>query len=85
MMPGDEIRKGLRHTLPTTASIVAMVEPITAALFGLLVLGEALNMPQVAGMALILGAVTGLSILQNRPSRRGAPDRLNRSGNELPS
>lgn len=64
---------GLRHTLPTTASIVAMVEPVTAAIFGLLVLDDALSAAQVAGMALILGAVTGLSILQNRPSHRDAP------------
>ena len=62
---------GLRHTLPTTASIVAMVEPVTAALFGLLMLGELLELAQVAGMALILGAVTGLSIMQSRPSRSG--------------
>ncbi|GAB2783824.1 EamA family transporter [Halomonas shantousis] len=60
---------GLRHTLPTTASIVAMVEPVTAALFGLLMLGDTLNWPQVVGMTLILGAVTGLSVLQSRPSR----------------
>ncbi|WP_346796759.1 DMT family transporter [Halomonas sp. Bachu 37] len=59
---------GLRHTLPTTASIVAMVEPVTAALFGLFVLSEALDLPQVAGMVLILSAVTGLSVLQSRPS-----------------
>ena len=63
---------GLRHTLPTTASIVAMVEPVTAALFGLLLLGDALSTAQVAGMALILGAVTGLSILQSQPSHRDA-------------
>ncbi|XKH59015.1 DMT family transporter [Halomonas sediminis] len=64
---------GLRHTLPTIASIVAMVEPVTAALFGLLLLSEALNLSQMAGMALILGAVTSLSILQSRPSLSGAP------------
>jgi DME family drug/metabolite transporter len=57
---------GLRRTLPTTASIIAMVEPVTAALFGVLVLDQGLDAAQLAGMALILGAVTGLSILQNR-------------------
>ena len=66
---------GLRHTLPTTASIVAMVEPVTAAIFGLLVLGDALSAAQVAGMVLILGAVTGLSIFQTHPSSRDAPGR----------
>ncbi|CAM4063314.1 DMT family transporter [Vreelandella rituensis] len=64
---------GLRYTLPTTASVVAMVEPVTAALFGLLLLSETLNLSQMAGMALILGAVTSLSILQSRPSLSGTP------------
>lgn len=66
---------GLRHTPPTTASIVAMVEPVTASLFGLLILDEALNLPQMGGMVLILGAVTGLSILQSHPSRSDALER----------
>ncbi|SFH77959.1 DMT family transporter [Modicisalibacter xianhensis] len=66
---------GLRGTLPTTASIVAMVEPVTAALFGLVILGELLNLTQVVGMVLILGAVTGLSILQSRSSPSEASDR----------
>lgn len=64
---------GLRHVLPTTASIVAMVEPVTAALFGSLVLGDVLDPSQVAGMAVILGAVTGSSVLQSSSRRSGTP------------
>jgi len=53
---------GLNHTAPAVASIVAMVEPVTASLFGVLVLSQALAITQVLGMALILITVTALSI-----------------------
>ena len=43
-----------------------MVEPVTATLFGLFVLDESLTLPQVGGMLLILGAVTGISLLKHR-------------------
>ena len=52
---------GLKHTTPAVASIVAMVEPVTAALFGVLVLNETLVGLQVLGMALILVTATALS------------------------
>ena len=53
---------GLNYTAPAVASIVAMVEPVTASLFGVVVLQEALVASQVLGMGLILVAVTGLSL-----------------------
>jgi drug/metabolite transporter (DMT)-like permease len=53
---------GLKHTAPAVAAIVAMVEPVTASLFGVVVLQESLVGPQIAGMALILVTVTALSI-----------------------
>lgn len=52
---------GLRRTPATVASIVAMVEPVTASLFGLVVLGESLNLGQAAGLVLIVATVTVLS------------------------
>ncbi len=52
---------GLKHTPPAVASIVAMVEPVTASLFGVVVLSERLNVLQIAGMALIIVTVTALS------------------------
>lgn len=55
---------GLRHTLPAVASIVAMVEPVTASLFGVLVLSESLVYTQIIGMALILITVTALGASQ---------------------
>jgi drug/metabolite transporter, DME family len=53
---------GLNHTAPAVASIVAMVEPVTAALFGVVVLDENLVVSQIFGMALILVTVTALSV-----------------------
>jgi drug/metabolite transporter (DMT)-like permease len=53
---------GLKNTAPAVASIVAMVEPVTASLFGVVVLDEALVGVQVLGMGLILVTVTALSV-----------------------
>lgn len=53
---------GLNHTAPAVASIVAMVEPVTASLFGVAVLQESLAGLQLLGMGLILITVTALSV-----------------------
>jgi len=53
---------GLNHTAPAVASIVAMVEPVTASLFGVVVLHESLVGPQIFGMGLIWVTVTALSL-----------------------
>lgn len=61
---------GLKHTAPAVASIVAMVEPVTASLFGVVVLNENLAALQIFGMGLILVTVTALSVsscAQNEP------------------
>ena len=65
---------GLRDVPPAVASIVAMVEPVTASLFGVVILQESLAAPQGVGMALILVAVTALSVYSRSgrlPSRWG--------------
>lgn len=56
---------GMRRAKPTTASIVAMVEPITASLFGVVILSESLAGLQLLGMGLILFTVTALSVHSN--------------------
>ncbi|MFG6147650.1 DMT family transporter [Halobacillus sp. B23F22_1] len=56
---------GIRKTTPTTASMVAMVEPVTASLFGVLLLGDHLAIMQVLGMVIILFTVTVLSMKQS--------------------
>ncbi len=65
---------GLRDVPPAVASIVAMVEPVTASLFGVVILQESLAASQGVGMALILVAVTALSFYSRSgrlPSRWG--------------
>lgn len=61
---------GLRHTAPAVASIVAMVEPVTASLFGVVVLNESLGGLQVLGITLILVTVTVVSADSRDRSRR---------------
>jgi drug/metabolite transporter (DMT)-like permease len=53
---------GLNYTAPAVASIAAMIEPVTASLFGFVVLNESLAALQVSGMALILITVTALGV-----------------------
>lgn len=60
---------GLNHIAPAMASIVAMVEPVTASLFGVVFLNESLVGLQIIGMGLILVTVTALSVF----SRAGQP------------
>lgn len=67
---------GLGRTSPTVASIVAMVEPVTATLFGVAVLNEDLAATQMLGMGLILVTVTALSAYSN--SARSASDSATR-------
>ncbi len=61
---------GLRHTAPAVASIVAMVEPVTASLFGVVVLNESLGGLQMLGITLILVTVTVVSADSRDRSRR---------------
>lgn len=57
---------GLKHTVPTVAAVVAMVEPVTATLFGILLLNESLGGVQFLGMGLILVTVTALSVYSSK-------------------
>jgi drug/metabolite transporter, DME family len=56
---------GVRRTDPTTASMVAMVEPVTASVFGVLLLGDRLTTIQFLGMIVILVTITILSVKQS--------------------
>jgi len=59
---------GLNRIAPAIASIVALIEPITASLFGVVVLDERLSSLQVVGMGLILVTVTALSVQSDSDS-----------------
>ncbi|MEX2497320.1 MAG: DMT family transporter [Wenzhouxiangellaceae bacterium] len=54
---------GLNATAPAIAALVAMIEPVTASLFGVALLNERLTGLQVFGMVLILVTVTALGVL----------------------
>lgn len=56
---------GIRLTTASTASMVAMVEPVTASLLGFLLLGVNLTIIQIIGMAIILATVTLLGVKQS--------------------
>jgi drug/metabolite transporter (DMT)-like permease len=53
---------GLKHTAPAVASVVAMVEPVTASLFGVAFLNETLAGSQIFGMGLILVTATVVGV-----------------------
>ncbi|MGM0846452.1 MAG: DMT family transporter [Bacillota bacterium] len=55
---------GIERTAPTTASMVAMVEPVTASIFGVVLLGDHLTFIQLIGMVIILATITFLSVKQ---------------------
>lgn len=57
---------GLRKTAPAIASVVALAEPISASLFGVVVLGEKLAIAQLIGIVIILVTVTLLSVASSR-------------------
>lgn len=57
---------GLNYTAPALASMVAMVEPVTASLFGVVFLDENLDTIQFFAMSLILLTVTALCVYSNK-------------------
>lgn len=71
---------GLKYTAPAVASIVAMVEPVTASLFGVAILDESLMATQIIGMGLILVTVTALSVYSNRQPLPAKADKAEHNG-----
>lgn len=57
---------GLKRTPPALASIVSTIEPVSAALFGAMILSERLVPIQIVGMGLILLTVTALGVYSAR-------------------
>jgi DME family drug/metabolite transporter len=51
---------GLRHTSGSVAAVVTLLEPLTAALLAVLLIGEPLAGSTIAGGMLLLGAVAAL-------------------------
>jgi drug/metabolite transporter (DMT)-like permease len=64
---------GLRRVGPTTASILATVEPLVTVLLAFLIFGETLGAVQVAGGALVLAAVVVLQARRSPLRHAAAP------------
>ncbi|MFI3212718.1 MAG: EamA family transporter [Eubacteriales bacterium] len=54
--------KGLSVIEASRASLIATLEPVVAAIFGIIVFGEASNPMKIIGMILVVGAVGAMSI-----------------------
>ena len=63
--------EGLKRVGPTTASILSTAEPVTTVALAFLVFGESLSAVQLAGGALVVGAVMVLSAPPLRRLRSG--------------
>ncbi|MDB1089392.1 EamA family transporter [Streptomyces sp. ACA25] len=57
---------GLAAVRAATASVIVLIEPVTAAVIAVLLLGEHLTTPVVAGTAVLLGAVAALVLTEAR-------------------
>jgi drug/metabolite transporter (DMT)-like permease len=64
---------GLRRVGPTTASILATMEPLVTVLLAFLVFGETLRGVQLVGGALVLAAVPTLHVRRRRARRIPVP------------
>lgn len=54
-----------------TVSVITLLEPLSAAVIAVVLLGEELTVPTVVGTLLMLTAVTGLAVAETAAARRG--------------
>lgn len=59
--------KSLEHIEASRATVICMMEPVTASILGLLLLGEGLAGWQLVGALLVLGGVGALNLRANPP------------------
>jgi probable blue pigment (indigoidine) exporter len=68
--------RGIGRLSPATVSLLTLSNPLTATLAGLVVLGQTLTSPQVAGLAVALAAlVAGQALSRPRPAPRATERR----------
>ncbi|MCF1597922.1 DMT family transporter [Streptomyces muensis] len=53
-----------------TVSVIMLLEPVSAAVLAVVLLGERLTVPTLVGILLMLGSVTGLALAEARGARR---------------
>jgi DME family drug/metabolite transporter len=64
---------GLRVVTATAASVIALIEPLTAAAIAVWLLGEKVTVPAVLGGATLFAAVVALSISERTTSTEAVP------------
>ncbi|MEV5439773.1 EamA family transporter [Streptomyces sp. NPDC052682] len=57
-----------------TVSVIMLLEPVSAAVLAVVLLGEHLTAATVTGTLLMLGSVTGLAVAEARGARRGTEE-----------
>ena len=57
----------------TTASVIALIEPVSATAIAVLLLGEHLTRATVAGTVVLLASVTGLALAEARLAVQARP------------
>ena len=57
---------------PARSSLLCYAEPVVAAELGVVLLGEALTLVQISGIFLVVGALVGATLLQQRPKQAQA-------------
>ncbi|WP_255620732.1 EamA family transporter [Pseudonocardia sp. DSM 110487] len=68
--------RGIGRLSPATVSLLTLSNPLTATLAGLVVLGQTLTSPQIAGLAVALAAlVAGQALSRPRPAPRATERR----------
>ena len=60
---------------PMRSSLLCYAEPVVAAGLGVVLLGEALTPVQISGIALVVGALVGATLLKQRPKQTQPPER----------
>jgi drug/metabolite transporter (DMT)-like permease len=84
ILPFGLYYEGISRIRATRASITSTVEPIVAGLLSFAFLGEAMGPPQIAGGALVIGAIVLLQLKQERDERTPARIRAQAAGGGEP-
>jgi drug/metabolite transporter (DMT)-like permease len=80
ILPFGLYYEGVSRIRATRASITSTVEPIVAGLLSFAFLGEAMGPLQIAGGALVIGAIVLLQLKQERDERTPALIRAQAAG-----
>ena len=54
--------EGLSKMAPPTASVLATIEPVTAAILGVVLFGQTLSIMEIMGIVLVVGSVIAMNV-----------------------